>query len=400
MSEFPAAPTDTAGAEAPPVELEITDVAHGGRAVSRSEGRVVFAPFGIPGERVEVAVYKARKRYAEGEILRVLDPSPDRAEPACPYFGTCGGCQLQHMSYELQLRTKRKVVSDLLARVGRFDQVEVLPTIPSPREYGYRNSARFLTGRQGDLGYTDWRSNAFLRVDVCPIMEPPINDALARVQGRGVHKEHVRIRHSEDTGQTLVNPPLNGEDGAEQGPLVYELLGRRFRVSPTTFFQVNTAQAERLIELSVERLGPLEGKIAVDAYCGAGAFTRFIAERAQAAIGIEESPSAVADARVNLAGTHARVIEARAEVALPALDSPADAVLLDPPRAGCEPPALDALLALAPERIVYVSCDPATLARDLKTLCSSGAYALQDVQPVDMFPQTAHVEVVATLHAR
>ncbi len=383
-----------------PVELQLTDIAHGGKAVARQEGRVVFVPFGIPGEMAEVEIYRSRRRYAEGEIRRVLSPSPDRVQPECPYFYTCGGCQLQHIAYSRQLELKRKVVADLLARVGGFREVPVYATLGSPRHYGYRNSARFLGGRRGDLGYTDWRSNSFLRVDTCPIMEPPISLELQRVQGLGTPGESLRVRYSEATGETLVWPPINGSVPDGQPVMHYDLLGDSFQVSAESFFQVNISQAETLIRLSLERLRPMAGKTVLDAYCGVGAFTRFVALEAARTIGIEESPSAVADARVNLAGLGVRLIEGRTEDQLATLGPDIDLVLLDPPRTGCAPPALDALLALAPEKIVYVSCDPATLARDLKTLCSAGAYKLVDVQPVDMFPQTYHIEAVATLHAR
>ena len=388
-------PHPTAGS----VELELTDIAHGGKAVARQDGRVAFLPFGIPGEAVEAQIYRARKRYAEGEISRVVVPSPDRVEPECPYFGTCGGCQLQHIRYPRQLEIKRKIVVDLLERVGGFRDIPVLPMLPSPQEYGYRNSARFLTGQAGDLGYTDWRDNVFLPVDTCPIMAPPISETLRAIQGHGIPGEPVRVRYSEATGETLVWPALETSVPTGQQAIQYELLGHRFQVSATSFFQVNTPQAEALVQLALERLRPLDGKTVLDAYCGAGTFTRSLALEAESAIGIEESPSALADARVNLAGLGVRLIEGRTEIELQSITTEVNLVLLDPPRAGCEPAAIDALLALAPEKIVYVSCDPATLARDLKLLCSAGAYELLDVQPVDMFPQTSHIEAVATLHA-
>ncbi len=381
------------------VELELTDVAHGGKAVARQNGRVAFLPFGIPGETVEAQIYRARKRYAEGEISRVVVASPDRVEPACPYFGTCGGCQFQHIAYPRQLEIKRKIVSDQLARIGGFQGAVVHPMLPSPNEYGYRNSARFLTGRAGDLGYTDWRDNVFLQVDTCPIMAPPISETLREIQGHGIPGEQVRVRYSESTGETLIWPALDVPVPTGQPMIQYELLGHRFQVSATSFFQVNIPQAEALVRLAMERLRPLEGKTVLDAYCGAGTFTRSLALEAERAIGIEESPPAIADARVNLAGLGVRLIEGRTEVELQNITTEVNLVLLDPPRAGCEPAALDALLALAPEKIVYVSCDPATLARDLKLLCSAGAYELLDVQPVDMFPQTSHIEAVATLQA-
>ncbi len=387
--------------EQDPARVRIQSVAHRGRTVARQDGRVLFIPFGIPDETVEVEVYREHRRYAEAEIVRIIEPSPDRVRPACRYFGTCGGCQLQHMSYERQLESKRQVVADLIERIGGFRGVEVLPTIPSPRQYGYRNSARYLTNRRGELGFTDWRDNRFLRVDSCAIMAPEISRRLPDLQGHATPGEQVRVRHSGRPGEEpLVWPPLEAPVPTGQPELEIELLGRRFRVSATSFFQVNAEQAETLVRLAVERLRPLDGQTALDAYCGVGTFTRFIAEEARHTIGIELAGPAVEDARANLEGLGVKIIEGAAEQELPKLaGTDVSRVLLDPPRTGCERPALDAILALAPEKVVYVSCEPGTLARDLKYLCSAGSYVLVEVQPVDMFPQTYHVETVATLHA-
>jgi len=381
------------------LDLELISISNGGRAVARHGGRAVFVPFGAPGDLVRAKVYRNRKRYAEAEIVEVVRRSPERVEPECQYYGVCGGCQLQHMSYSAQLDAKRQVVADQLARIGGFRDAVVHPTLPSPLEYGYRNTVRFLPGASGALGYTDQRVDRFLQVDVCPIAAPPINDALKALQGCGPPGEHVRVRYSDLTGELLIAPEFEAPIPTGQDSITFELLGRRFKASAATFFQVNTRQAERLVSLALDRLGPLEGKTVLDAYCGAGAFTRFIAEGAARTIGIEESPTAAADARKNVAGLEVQVVEGRAEDELSALRPAVDLVLLDPPRAGCAPAALHSLLALAPERIVYVSCDPATLARDMKTLCSTGVYALRDVQPVDMFPQTYHIEAVAVLDA-
>ncbi|MDP9350929.1 MAG: class I SAM-dependent RNA methyltransferase [Chloroflexota bacterium] len=380
-------------------ELHLTGIAHGGKSVARQDGRVVFVPFGIPGETVQAEIYRRRKRFAEAEIRRVIEASLDRVTPRCPYFGECGGCQLQHVAYDRQLELKRQVVADLLQRIGGFRDVAVHPTVPSPHQYGYRNSARFLGGRRGDLGYTDWRSNTFMRVDTCPIMSEPISEALRELQGHSRMGEALRVRYSELDDAVAVWPAIEAPISTGQQGLRHGLLGEAFYVSSTAFFQVNTLQAENLIRLALEGLRPLEGKTVLDAYYGGGAFTRFLAVEAAQTIGIEESTSAIADARTNLAGLRVSLIEGRTEDELPRLLERIDLVLLDPPRTGCELPALEALLTLMPEKIVYVSCDPATLARDLKVLCSAGAYTVSGVQPVDMFPQTYHIEAVATLHA-
>lgn len=381
------------------VELALTDVAHGGKAVGRAHGRVVFVPFGITDERVEARLTRLRKKFAEAEITRIVQPSTDRVSPECPYFGTCGGCQFQHIAYSRQLELKRKVVSDTLERVGGFTGLPVHPTIASPLPYGYRNHTRFLVGPDGSLGYADWRENRFLRVDTCPIAHPEIDRALAGMQGRGRPGEHVRVRYSETTGECSIVAPSAPDSSDQPITLTYELLGHAFQVSPDSFFQANTRQAETLIRAVLEQLGAVEGKRVLDVYCGVGLYTRFIAERAGETVGIEESPSAVADALVNLAGLPAQVLEGGAERLLPELPGRFEGVVLNPPRTGCAPAVLRALLAKQPERIVYVSCDPATLARDLKTLCAPGRYAVTNVQPIDMFPQTYHIEAVVTLQA-
>jgi len=379
------------------VDLELHDMAHGGRALGRHEGMVVFVPFGIPGERVLARIYHKHKRYAEAEIIDIITPSQDRVIPKCPYFGVCGGCHYQHIRYDRQLEIKRHIVESLLSRIGGFRDIKVLPTIPSPREYYYRNSARFLCGQQGDLGFTDWRSNSFIKVDTCPIMDEKINEVLQHIQGHGLPGENVRVRYSRQKDELVIWPKLSADLETGQQFHTQVLLGREFRVSATSFFQVNTLQAENLIRIALDELEPLEGKTVVDAYCGVGTFTRFIAERAELTIGIEESPSATADFRYNMQGLKAKLIEGRAEKELGRLPNNIDRLLLDPPRTGCEPEALETILELAPEKIVYVSCDPATLARDLKVLCSTGAYRLKKVQPVDMFPQTFHIETIASL---
>lgn len=379
----------------------LTGYGHGGSAVGRADGLVVFAAFGIPGERVEVALDRRRRRFAEGRVVRVDEPSPDRVTPPCPHYGACGGCQLQHVRYERQLELKREVVVELLDRIGGFRETEVRPVVPSPRTYGYRNSALLRSNARGEIGYTTVRGDAFLRVDTCPIMDPPVNEALAALQGGGTPSEHVRVRHSAATGETLVWPQvLSSPSETGRSSTRHRLLGAWFRVSATSFFQVNTPQAENLVRYAVGQLGALGGATVLELYAGVGAFTRSIAEAAARVIGIEESASAVADARVNLAGLPVRLIEGRVERSLAALRTPVDLALLDPPRGGCGRGTPQALRELAPRRIVYVSCDPATLARDLRLLGADGAYRLAVVQPFDMFPQTHHIETVATLVSR
>jgi 23S rRNA (uracil1939-C5)-methyltransferase len=234
-------------------------------------------------------------------------------------------------------------------------------------------------------------------------MDPRINDALARFQERfpGIHQLAVRV--GVRTGQLLIHPDLNDRDPPlETGQPYYEeeLCGYRFRISAASFFQVNTLTAEVMTQLIAERLELSPNDVLVDAYAGVGTFARIFAERVRLAIAIEESSAAIRDARHNLRDVpNVLIYEGKVEDVLPTLEMEADAVILDPPRIGCHPKALEALLRLAPPRVVYVSCDPATLARDLAVL-HHGGYELREVQPVDLFPQTYHIEAVATLHRR
>ncbi len=409
------------------LELELDDMAFGGEALGHADGQVVFVPYAIPGERVRVAVERPKKGYARTRLLEVLHAAPERRPPPCTYFGACGGCQWQHVAYPAQLAYKQHVVVEQLRRLGGFEDAEryVRPTLGMVSPWEYRNQARFSLGRRyGELGFTRKETHRLLRIDYCWLMMPPINRALDILQRRcaGLETHQVTIRYSARTDQLLVQPALPAipELPTGQPCLEEELLGRRFRVAPSAFFQVNTKPerrilpdalrvpwlAERTGEFSMaellaltvlDRLGaePL-GRV-VDAYCGVGTFAALLAGRADEVIGVEESPAAVRDAAHNARDLpNVRFLEGKTEDVLPKLEGAVDAVVLDPARVGCHPAVLDAILARRPPRLVYVSCDPATLARDLRLLVAGG-YALQQVEPIDMFPQTYHIESVSTL---
>jgi 23S rRNA (uracil1939-C5)-methyltransferase len=380
--------------------LTLTDMAYEGHAIGRLDELVVFAEYGIPGEEVVVEIYKKTATYANARVVEVLKASPYRIEAPCQYFGLCGGCHWQHITYEHQLELKQHVVQEQLRRIGRFETQPVNETIGAENPWGYRNHLRLSAGRLGDIGFMRRGSHRFLKIDRCLIADERINDAIALFQGKGAGLHQVELRTGVNTGDFMVQPDMTErEPTAPPSAKVYResLLGHVFQISAPSFFQSNTPQAERLAQLVREKLDPQPDELLLDAYGGVGAFAAFFAADVREVIGIEESPSAVADAAVNLAGLpNVRYIEGKVEAVLPEMTEQPDAVILDPSRLGCHPDVIAAILRLAPRKLVYVSCDPSTLARDLRLLVDGG-YVLDDVTPLDMFPQTYHIESVANL---
>jgi 23S rRNA (uracil1939-C5)-methyltransferase len=390
----------------------------------------VFVPRALPGERGVVEVVQDRRDFARGELRDLLAASAERVAPPCDHYREgCGGCSWQHASYALQLSLKRSIVEDQLRRIGRFANADELVREPIGmlEPWHYRNQARFTVGRRfGELCFTYRGSHRLLRIDHCWITHPLVNAALQILQGRleGINRRihQIAIRVGANTGDVLISPvlPEVPELATGQRFLEEELLGQRFRLQPPSFFQVNTrrelrplpsaigrawlplpqdgvSMAELLALLVLDRLTPAASDVVVDAYSGVGTFALLLAPLVREVIGIEEAPSAITDAQYNARDMgNVRFIKAKTEAALPSLGVQPDAVVLDPSRVGCHPDVLRALLDVRPPRLVYVSCDPSTLARDLRIL-DDGGYALTEVQPLDMFPQTYHIECVATL---
>ena len=396
------------------VTLSLTSWGRLGEAMADFEGHNVFVAGGIPGERVVAEVVKVHRKYVSAKVVEVLEASPDRVEAPCPYYGECSGCQWQHLSYEAQLKTKREKVADALRRVGGIEDPPVSEVRPSPGQYGYRNHARFTINSEGSLGFVNRETRRFVRIEKCLIMHDGVNTLLAGLQDRCGETTQLSIRANKNVGRADENA---GQDGGYPGDyLVQPYLvhpdidvktgqkmytesvgGRSFEVSSPSFFQVNVEQAAAAANIVREGLRLSPDDVLLDAYTGVGTFAILLAPAVKRVIAVEESSAAVADAKKNAAGLdNVDFVLGRTEDVLRRLQEKPDAVVLDPPRAGCQPAALESLIRMAPARLAYVSCDAETLGRDLKILCEGG-YRLDEVAPLDMFPQTHHVECVALL---
>ena len=374
-----------------------------GDCLAAFEGETINVFGGIPGEEVIARIVRyrrRRRRFVSAIVIKVVEASPHRVEAPCQYFGACTGCQWQHMDYDYQLALKRGYVEREFAAYPRLDGVEIEPCIPAPRQYGYRNHARFTVRREGNPGFVNRITRRFVETDQCMLMTPGINRLADDIRGRARETSQVSIRYGINTDDWLIQPALkNPAIQTETGQSHYteQLMGRKFRIASPSFFQVNTQQAERLAALVREMLDLSGSEFVVDAYAGVGTFAVLLADCARRIVAIEESSAAVRDASINAAGANnVEFLERRTEDALASLDERPDAVILDPPRVGCLPDALAALTQLAPERTVYVSCEPKALARDMDVL-TRGGLRVESVHPIDMFPQTHHVETVALL---
>ncbi|HEY4687964.1 MAG TPA: class I SAM-dependent RNA methyltransferase [Anaerolineae bacterium] len=372
-----------------PVTLRLDAMAYGGDAIGRVDGKAIFVHGGIAGEVVRAEIVADRGRFAQARVVEVVEASPDRVTAPCPHFGfdanACGGCHWQHIDYAAQVRFKTDIVREQLRRIGRIGAVPVRDTIPNPHPWAYRNHVQFSVTADGRPGFQAARSNRVVPVRECHIVEPPIAGWLKSAGRQEASRVEVR---SSDGGMAVWKP------GVGASHLRFTVKGAVFRVSAESFFQVNTWLIETLVDWVVQGLELRGGESVLDAYCGVGLFARFIAPIARRVVGIESSQSAIADARVNLGPfQNVELREGPVENELAGAGD-LDAAIVDPPRSGCGPAVIEGLIAKRVRRLVYVSCDPSTLARDARQLIDSG-YRLVDLQPLDMFPHTYHIECVA-----
>jgi 23S rRNA (uracil1939-C5)-methyltransferase len=377
--------------------VQLEAMTYGGEAIGRVDGKTIFVRGGIAGERVRAAVTDDRRRFARARVVEVIDASPHRVRPRCPHFGfdqtSCGGCHWQHIDYAAQLRFKADIVREQLKRIGRIERAPVRETIPSPDAWAYRNRARFGVTAEGKPGFQAARSNRIVPIGECHVVRPPIAEWLRASRQAHSGADWIDVRTSGDGDVTVWEGRLTSN---LQSPTSgYLIKGAAFQVSAASFFQVNTDLIETLVDSVLGGIRLSGGETVLDAYCGVGLFSRFLAPIAGRVIGIESSASAVADARENLSMfDNVELREGLVESVLPGVGDRMDAVVVDPPRAGCAPKVIEAIIGRQAKRLVYVSCDPSTLARDARRLIDGG-YELIDVQPLDMFPHTYHIECAA-----
>ena len=375
-----------------------------GETLSEIRGAPVEVTGGLPGEKVVVEVQKRFPERIVAKVVEVLEQAEERVVPECEYFLTCSGCQWQHASYDYQLQLKQARVQREIDKYQSLSQVVVAATIGSESQLGYRNHGRFTVGKKDDggkIGYINAVTRRFVKIDRCLLMNEQINKVLDLAQDNVAGQTQVSIRAGSNTDSMLIQPRMNlSHIGLVTGEQHYEeeVRGFRFRVAASSFFQVNTSQLSRAID-EVRDLLELDGtEVVVDAYCGVGVFTVLLAPYVRKIVGIEESASAIEDAGLNSKDIlNIEFVEGKTEHILNTLNQHIDVLLLDPPRVGCHPDVLDSVIKLKPEKVLMISCEPEAMARDLNLLCSTGIYSLETIRPVDMFPQTRHVETISML---
>lgn len=412
-----------------PICVRIEGISHKGEGVGRINGKAAFIPFAIPGELVTVEIIEEKKRFIRAQILEVLEPSADRVVPKCPHYFECGGCALQHMTYNRQLKLKRRIVQDQLQRIGRLD-CEVLPVIGMEDPWRYRNKVKWHLQKkdaQIQMGYFKDGSHELVDIKTCKLITAPM-EKLSRLLKQNMRaaeigkKASLVIRQSSaDNSMLAVLNNLSIEFTNNQDfpglKTVYQqrnqkleicrgtpgfheqINSTRYDLSPLAFFQVNTVQTQKLYELIIQLAQPNPDDILLDAFCGSGTIALYLAPHVKKVTGVESYAPAIQDARKNAALNdiqHSEFIAGPCEKVIPELKEHFDIVILDPPRAGCKPELIQTITQKSPRCIIYVSCNPSTLARDLAIFNAKG-YQINLVQPLDMFPQTGHVETICLM---
>jgi 23S rRNA (uracil1939-C5)-methyltransferase len=431
------------------LELSFTGFTNSGEGVGRVEGFAVFVPYTIPGDRGRVRIKEVKKNFARGELVDLLEEGPGRIEPVCPVYGYCGGCQLQHVDYKRQLELKTQLVKDAITRIGGFPADLVREIKGAAKIWNYRNRGQFPLAHNGSnqIGFFKAGSHQLVPIENCFLQHEKINQLLEVARSylsrlKGNNLKHLVFKVSPETEKTMavfVTQNENFPEGEEFALFLREqvpdlasivqninpkpygpVLGRKsrviwgeesledkmndleFSVSAESFTQVNPEQTKILYKEALEAAGLTGKETVIDAYCGIGTITLLLARQAKMVYGIEFIPEAIEDARENAEKNRIGNVDfvvGKVEEVLPrmaAKEIRTEVIVVDPPRKGCEPEVLQAMAEMGPERIVYVSCNPATLARDLKLLAGQG-YEPKYVQPVDMFPQTHHVECVTLM---
>ena len=419
------------------VQVLIEAVAFRGYGVGRISGKVVFVPFTVTGDLAWIKIIEEKKRYSTGRLIQIVDPSPWRVNPPCPYFGTCGGCQWQHIDNRFQAELKKTILRETLERIGRIKDLPPMDVTLSPKPYRYR--VRVQLKRRGPrLGYFRERSHEVVDIDHCLISDPLVNQMLKELRGELAafsKMEGIDINVSPDEEKAaLILHPILWNRGSEdfvrkffqnhpilKGIAIVARNGLKrlgdpslhftvplhrsgeerilgFRASALSFFQVNPEQNRRLVEAVLEFSEARKDKILLDLYAGIGNFTLPLAAEASKVTGVEENRTAIEDARFNAKKNGIKncdFVQGKAEEVLKNLSERPDDIILDPPRTGCRT-ILDQVVGLKPRRIIYVSCEPTTFSRDIRLFAENG-YSLQRLRLIDMFPQTYHLEVVGLL---
>lgn len=441
------------------IEVQFEDLTHDGAGVAKVDGYPLFVKNALPGERAKIKVIKANKGYGFGRLEEILEKSPYRVDAPCPIYKECGGCQLQHLSYEGQLLAKEKQVRDVLTRIGKLENVKVHPVLGMSEPWRYRNKAQVPVGeREGGLiaGFYQQRSHEIIDMEACMIQQEKNDEVVKAVKrictkyGVTAYKEerhkgtlrHIMARHGQVTKEVMVvlvtrtqelpnkekivkeivesiegvksiiqnvnskktNVILGDETRVLWGEeVIYDLIGNvKFAISSRSFYQVNPEQTKVLYDQALTYAELTGEETVIDAYCGIGTISLFLAQKAKKVYGVEIVPEAIANANRNAELNGIENVEfavGEAEVVIPNWYKEgivADVLVVDPPRKGCDEALLQTIIEMKPKKVVYVSCNPATLARDLRVL-EDGGYTTLEVQPVDMFPHTTHCEAVAKL---